>query len=62
MLAIPSCEFEAYEAIIKSGQMPDDEVPKFLEENQEFKAWYSGRSPLVRDDLELQAPQTFPTP
>jgi hypothetical protein len=38
-------EFEAYAAIIRSGQMPDVDVPRFMEENPEFKRWYfNGRA------------------
>jgi hypothetical protein len=37
-------QFEAYEAVSRSGQMPDHEVPKFLDDNPEFKAWYLERN------------------
>jgi hypothetical protein len=36
-------EFEAYEAIILSGQMDAADVPRFIEENAEFAAWYKAR-------------------
>lgn len=32
--------FENYADIIRSGQMPDADVPRFMEENPDFKAWY----------------------
>jgi hypothetical protein len=36
-------QFEAYETIIKSGQIPEHQIPKFLDENADFKAWYLAR-------------------
>ena len=36
-------DFELYEAVILSGQMPQERVPRFLEENLEFAKWYCER-------------------
>jgi hypothetical protein len=36
-------DFELYEAIILSGQMPQERVPVFLQENPEFEKWYRER-------------------
>jgi hypothetical protein len=46
-------DFELYEAVILSGQMPQERVPGFLEENPEFEKWY--REKLLRDDAKLIA-------
>jgi hypothetical protein len=35
--------FELYEAVILSGQMPQERVAGFLEENPEFAKWYRER-------------------
>ncbi|WGS22854.1 MULTISPECIES: hypothetical protein [unclassified Bradyrhizobium] len=32
-------QFEAYESVILSGQMPESAVPKFMEDNPAFAAW-----------------------
>jgi hypothetical protein len=33
-------QFEAYEAVILTGQMPEDAVPKFMQNNPAFETWY----------------------
>jgi len=38
-------DFENYAAIIRSGQMDAADVPRFMEENPEFKRWYLARYP-----------------
>lgn len=40
-MSIDVSEYEAYAAIIKSGQMEQSEVPNFMEENPEFAEWYA---------------------
>jgi hypothetical protein len=42
-MSIQRDQFEAYAAIIKSGQMEQSEMPKFMEENPEFHDWYLSR-------------------
>lgn len=37
---IASKDFETYAAIIRSGQMDAVDVPRFMEENPEFRRWY----------------------
>lgn len=36
-------QFAAYEAVILTGQMPAEAVPKFLQDNPAFAAWYRAR-------------------
>lgn len=38
-------KYETYETLIKTGQIPQHEVPKLMEENPDFKEWYMARSP-----------------
>lgn len=37
-------EFENYRALILSGQIAHQDVPKLLSENPEFAVWYKERS------------------
>lgn len=41
--SIASDQFEAYEAMILSDQIPAHDMPKLLEANPEFAAWYRAR-------------------
>jgi hypothetical protein len=49
-MAITSEEFEKYEAIILSGQMAQEDVSHFLEENLEFAEWYRERATRRQHD------------
>lgn len=40
---IPQEKFELYEQIIKSDQIPHQDVPKLLERNPTFAEWYKAR-------------------
>lgn len=42
-MQIDRSKFEAYEAIILSGQMDAADVPAFLAANTEFADWYKAR-------------------
>lgn len=42
-MPIDRSQFEAYEAIIRSGQMDAADVPRFVENNAAFGAWYKER-------------------
>lgn len=35
--------FEALASCIRSGQVPDEDVPKIMAENPDFAAWYRER-------------------
>lgn len=39
-------EFEIYEQVILTGQMPDSDVPSFLADNPEFATWYRYRADM----------------
>lgn len=45
-MPIKADEFETYETIILSGQMPQEDAPKFMQENPEFARWYRERRGL----------------
>ncbi len=36
-------KYELYLQVIRTGQMPDQDVPKVLEENPDFAKWYRER-------------------
>jgi len=40
-------QFSLYEAVILTEQMPAGQVPRFMQENPEFFAWYRARRALV---------------
>jgi len=40
---VGSDQFEAFEAIILSDQMPPEDVPRFLNDNPDFAEWYKER-------------------
>lgn len=37
--------FQTYLELIRSGQIPQEDVPKLLQENPEFAKWYRERIP-----------------
>jgi hypothetical protein len=37
-------EFEAYETMILSDQIPQERVPSLLDQNPEFAEWYRDRA------------------
>lgn len=39
-------QFETYWMLIVTGQIPDEEVPKLLDENPDFARWYQERQGL----------------
>lgn len=43
MSQIDPDQYEAYSSVIRDGQMPQERVPGFLQENPEFAAWYRGQ-------------------
>lgn len=49
-LVIDAHEFEIYEQIILTGQMPEHRVISFLADNAEFAAWYRARALRRRGD------------
>jgi hypothetical protein len=40
---IVSSDFELWAAVIRSGQLPQEEVPSFLRAKPEFARWYYER-------------------
>lgn len=56
-MQIDRSQFEAYEAIILSGQMDGAKVPRFIEENPAFGAWYKERMSMhaPREDRAVTA-------
>jgi hypothetical protein len=43
MAEIAAEAFETWEALILSGQIPQEDVPNLLSDNPAFAAWYGGR-------------------
>lgn len=50
-------KFESYEQVILTGQMPDDRVPSFLDENPEFAVWYKERMAQRRAAKDTTEPK-----
>jgi hypothetical protein len=43
MAEIPPPEYETYLLLILSGQVPQEDVPRLLQENPAFAEWYRGQ-------------------
>lgn len=42
-MPIEKTNFETYESLILSEQVPHEDVPALLDRNPDFAAWYRGR-------------------
>ena len=54
---IAPADFEAYEALILSGQVPHEDAPAFLDNDPAFAEWYRERA-KTRADSPLATPRS----